>query len=208
LLLLYSRYYPYYYAPFASDFNNLKDVFVHFNENSKPFKPLEQLISLLPPQCVKYLPETWQSLISDKDSPISAFYPSSFSIDTNGKRYKSQYIALLPFFDENRLHEVLKNNYSSLTSEEEKRNECEDDLLFIHVNHSSYNDLKKLDANSGEKITRENPFHIPAMIKIPGYLWRDGDDDKIIRIGKTVKAPIVNYNNLSNNLVICFKYLN
>jgi 5'-3' exonuclease len=166
-------------------------------------------MSLFPPQCVKYLPEKWQSLILEKSSPISYFYPSSFNVDPNGKRYKSQYTALLPFVDEKILHEVLENNYSLLTPEEKKRNEHENDLLFIHSKNSFYNCLKeKLDANSGKKITYENPLNISTMIDIPGYIWRDSDDNKIIPIGKTGKAPISNYNNILNNQVMCFKYLN
>jgi len=207
--LLYFRYYPYHYAPFASDFLNLKDVSEHFNENSKPLKPLEQLMSLFPPQSAKYLPEKWQSLILEKDSPISDFYPSNFRIDPNGKRFKSQHIALLPFIDEQLLQEVLEKNYSLLTVEEKKRNEHENDLLFIHSKNSCYNYLKdKFDANSRKKITQENPINILTMIEISGHIWQDGEDDKIIPIGKTVKAPISNYNNVSNNQVMCVKYCN
>ncbi len=175
--------------------------------NSKPFKPLEQLIFVFPPQCAKYLPEKWQSLILD--SPISVFYPINFTSDPNGKYFKSQYVAILPFVDENLLHKVLENKYSLLTTEEKKRNEHKNDLLFIHSKSLYYHYLKeKLDTNNGMKIKLENSINIPTTNGISGHIWRDSDDDEIIPIGKTVKAPIHNYNNISNNQVLCVKYCN
>ena len=40
-------YFPYHYAPFASDFINIGDVKNEFELGTQPFKPLEQLSSLL-----------------------------------------------------------------------------------------------------------------------------------------------------------------
>jgi 5'-3' exoribonuclease 2 len=204
---LHCRYYPYHYAPFASDFSNLNDISIHFNQNSKPFKPLEQLMSVFPPECAKYLPNQWQSLILEKDSPIIDFYPLNFSVDSNGKRFRSQYVVLLPFIDEIRLHKTLQSYYSLLTSEEKQRNEHNNDLLFIHSENSYYSNLKEqLDGNKGKKITQENPIDIPTTVGIVGCIWRDGDDDKIASSGKTIKAPISNYINITNNQVMCIKY--
>jgi 5'-3' exoribonuclease 2 len=89
LFLLYVRYYPYHYGPFASDFSNLmKDVSVNFTENTQPFSPLEQMIATFPPQDAEYLPSQWRNLMLDKNSPIIDFYPTDFKIDFNGKREK------------------------------------------------------------------------------------------------------------------------
>lgn len=137
-ILFYSRYYPHHYAPFASDFAQLNNVCEPFSTESKPLKPLEQLICLLPAQCAKYLPEKWQSLITASDSPIVDLHLSNLSIDPNGKRYKYQYTAMVPFVNEAHVHEVLEEYYPLLTPEETKRNETHNDLLFIHPDNQYY----------------------------------------------------------------------
>ncbi|CAF2748489.1 unnamed protein product [Rotaria sp. Silwood2] len=203
-------YYPYHYAPFATDFSKIKIISYYFNEDSKPFKPLEQLISIIPLQCSKeYLPNEWYSLISKEDSQIIDFYPLNFNTDLNGKRFESQRIALIPFVDEKRLHRVLENHYSLLTSEEEERNKLENARLFIHSRHSYYSRLKKeLHANNGQKAIHENSLNITKIIGICGYIWQDSNDDKIIPVNKTVKAPISNYDKIINNQVMCVQYCN
>ena len=41
-------YFPYHYAPFASDFLDLDDVPTDFERETKPFNPLEQLMGVFP----------------------------------------------------------------------------------------------------------------------------------------------------------------
>jgi len=113
-------YFPYHYAPFASDFLQLKDLPVFFDKNTKPFKPLEQLMAVFPSQSRKFLPIEWQTLMTVKESPIIDFYPLNFCVDLNGKRSEWQGVALLPFVDEKRLHRTLKHVYPTLTIEEKK----------------------------------------------------------------------------------------
>jgi len=94
-----------------------------------------------------------------------------------------------------------------LTSEEKKRNEVENDLLFVHPKNSAYTNLRQLlEVNSGQNITYENPLDIPAIIGIAGYIWRDGNAGNVKLIDKSIKAPIPNYEDISNNQVICVKY--
>ncbi|KAG2467907.1 XRN2 exoribonuclease, partial [Polypterus senegalus] len=81
-------FYPFHYAPFASDFKDIKDMFKEFEAGTKP------------------------------NSSIIDFYPEDFAIDLNGKKYAWQGVALLPFVDERRLRAALEDVYPDLTSDE------------------------------------------------------------------------------------------
>lgn len=200
----YFRYYPHHYAPFASDFLHLFPMSVQFNEQSQPFKPLEQLICLLPRQCPQYLPQKWQSLISSEISPIIDFYPLNFTIDSNGKRYESQYTVLLPFVNETRLHTVLEKYYPLLTSDEAKRNEINNDLLFIHVENSHYRLLEeRLNIGNEPKTTAANQIQIPTTIERIGHVWQN---DQTTPTGQSIRSPLQNYNDICKNRVLCVNY--
>jgi 5'-3' exoribonuclease 2 len=123
-------------------------------------------------------------------SPIFNFYPRYFYVDPNGKRNSSQYVALLPFINEERLLEALQPVYSMLTSDEKKRNTRDHDRLFIHQKNLSDN-FKKLSGN----ITENNPIQIQNILKgkLIGDVWLD-DNDNIIHSEEDKKE------------VICFKY--
>ena len=41
-------YFPFHYAPFASDFKNITEMFKDFPIDTKPFNPMEQLMGVFP----------------------------------------------------------------------------------------------------------------------------------------------------------------
>lgn len=111
-------YFPYHYAPFASDFINIAGLSTQFEKNTKPFNPLEQLMGVFPAASSSHVPKPWAKLMSDPDSEIIDFYPEDFKIDLNGKKFAWQGVALLPFVDERRLIKSLEPYYKMLTPEE------------------------------------------------------------------------------------------
>jgi 5'-3' exoribonuclease 2 len=98
-------YYPFHYAPFASDLRNIerfqKDV-KEF-ELSTPFNPVEQLMSVLPSDSSHAIPKAPRWLMSDPESPIIDFYPKDVPVDPNGKAMPWLWVVLLPFIEEERL---------------------------------------------------------------------------------------------------------
>lgn len=111
-------YFPYHYAPFASDFINIDGLSTQFDRGSKPFNPLEQLMGVFPAASSSHVPSPWATLMSDPDSEIIDFYPEDFKIDLNGKKFAWQGVALLPFVDERRLIRAVKPYYECLTEDE------------------------------------------------------------------------------------------
>uniref|UniRef100_A0A671X120 5'-3' exoribonuclease n=1 Tax=Sparus aurata TaxID=8175 RepID=A0A671X120_SPAAU len=172
-------YFPFHYAPFASDFKDIKEMFTDFDMGTKPFKPLEQLMGVFPAASGNFLPETWRNLMSSPDSSIIDFYPDDFAIDLNGKKYAWQGVALLPFVDERRLRAALADVYPDLTPEEEKRNSLGSDVLFIGRSHPLFDFIHEL--YRGTEIPAELCHGIQGTLNL--------DDDPILPDKAKFKDP-------------------
>ena len=145
-------YYPYHFAPFASDFQDIATLDIKF-EKGQPFKPAEQLMGVLPAASRTLLPEVFQPLMVDEDSSIIDFYPEDFQIDMNGKKLLWQGspleitkvlmigVALLPFIDEKRLLSAMEPLWDELSEEELIRNGMGSDILFVGQQNKLYDSL-------------------------------------------------------------------
>jgi 5'-3' exoribonuclease 2 len=131
-------YYPYHYAPFASDIVSSRTTSENIKlEMGNPFRPFTQLQAVMPASSgVLVLPKCYSRLMTDPDSPIIDYYPDEFEIDLNGKRFAWQGVALLPFIDEKRLNEALEGLDSQLTDVEKARNSFGDCLVVAHTDSS------------------------------------------------------------------------
>lgn len=190
-------FYPYHYAPFASDFRDLASLPNSFERGTQPFKPLEQLMGVFPAASGKFLPPTWRVLMSNPDSPIIDFYPLDFEIDLNGKKYAWQGVALLPFVDEKRLLAALSQVYPDLTELEMKRNSRGKDRLFLRQGNPIFDFFVGLYEGGGIK----QAVDIVADLS-GGMSGKVEPDDVPILPHKTVPSPIPQLKDLRDNRTI------
>ena len=123
-----SWYYEHHHAPLACDFKNLSSIKCEFSLG-KPFTPMAQLMSVLPPFSAHCVPEACRNEMRDPKSELADFYPSltgakAFKLDPNGKppAVRWLWIALLPFIDEKRLLTKLDTLCATFTDDEKRRN--------------------------------------------------------------------------------------
>lgn len=126
-------FYPFHYAPFASDLKNIDRYSIEFEEGM-PFRPFEQLMGVFPAASGHALPKSYRWLMSDPESPIIDFYPKDIPVDPNGKAMPWLWVVLLPFIDEARLLDAMKVANEQLTDAEKKRNErFGKEVVFFHA---------------------------------------------------------------------------
>nr|PVC54656.1 exoribonuclease [Theileria orientalis] len=96
-----------------------------------PLTPFQQLMGVMPIRSSHCIPESLRGLMTDPESPLRDFYPVKFQEDPNGKRYKYQWVALLPFIDEEKLLHYVKPIEEKLNEEEKYRNRVSKNIIFL-----------------------------------------------------------------------------
>ncbi|XXG68394.1 hypothetical protein AAC387_Pa06g1492 [Persea americana] len=203
-------FYPYHYAPFASDLKDLDKLEISFQLGS-PFKPFNQLMGVFPAASSHAIPVHYRRLMTDPNSPIIDFYPTDFEVDMNGKRFAWQGIAKLPFIDEARLLSEIEKVEHTLTEEEARRNSIMFDMLFLTSSHplSPYifsldNRCKQLsDKDRAEVKEKIDPKARPTCSGgMNGYLSLCSGDP----CPHIFRSPIVGMEDIMNNQVLCAIY--
>jgi hypothetical protein len=133
-----SYFYPYHYAPFASDLRAVNSAELRFVKGH-PLPPIGQLLAVLPAASSQCMPEACRELMTSPDSPIADFYPTDFKLDPAGKPAELRWlwVVLLPFIDEARLHEALKAASAKFDANETRRNREKLPELLIGPKHAS-----------------------------------------------------------------------
>lgn len=146
-------FFPYYYSPMISDVYefiknaNKTDLQLSPFQITQPFQPFKQLLLVMPNESMDLLPPAFHVLLKDGTSILKSpvdYFPSEFEIDPNDAIYESDYIALLPFVED----EILDTAYTSISieglSEEEKlRNAQNDNILFEYDKKAVQKNLVK-----------------------------------------------------------------
>lgn len=151
-----SWYFPFHYAPFASDLcdfvnkvvnehdvqtnNDQQPIWIHNSlsanlELGTPFTPLQQLLAVLPAASAHALPLPCRDLMLSPSSPIRDFYTDDVDIDPNGKAMPWLHVVLLPFIEERRIVEAL-DSVKLDPADAEDGSRVSDALIFARREHS------------------------------------------------------------------------
>jgi 5'-3' exoribonuclease 1 len=150
-----SWYFPHLYGPLSTDMVNLHEFYeggteIDIKDNNgfrkfkfeqtEPFPPLAQLLSVLPSQSASLLPPVLGELMLEPSSPLAAYYPQDFASDPNGKRQPWEAVVKIPFIDGEKLLEVVNGilesdeeglNGDLLTNAERRRNARGESHTFV-----------------------------------------------------------------------------
>jgi len=144
-------YFPYLYSPLCTDMVNLEEFYDESKEEGEfksfpfesgtPFPSLAQLLSVLPPQSSKLLPDPLAELMLHPSSPLIPYYPQDFTTDANGKRQSWEAVVQIPFIDADVLLDTVEQVISAdakadddkklLSNAERRRNDRGKSHLFV-----------------------------------------------------------------------------
>jgi 5'-3' exonuclease len=89
---------------------------------------MSQLVSVLPPSCKNYLPESHRYLVTDFSSPIIDMFPAKVQVDTLYKSQLYQCVPCIPYLNIDRVIDAT----SALTLSAKEKDRCEilEDFVF------------------------------------------------------------------------------
>ena len=135
-------FYPYYYSPMISDiyeyikYINLNNIKNYDFQLSKPFNAFKQLLLVMPLGSIVLLPDEFSHLLTNSESILRSpidYYPENFEIDLNDAYYESEFIAVLPFLDNDLLEKAYQSvEQNQMTKELKERNRIGKNIVYSY----------------------------------------------------------------------------
>ena len=211
-------YYPFHYAPFASDLINVDTFKIDF-EMSVPFRPTEQLLAVFPADSSHALPDACQPLMLDESSPIIDLYTTDVEIDPDGKALPWLWVLLLPFITASRVMDAFNGVEGRLTTEERIRNQRKRALVFISKSHPMFHSLEGSgfeyiapegvgstaeagDLSDGAMVSHKHGDGAAGMVFAPPAC----NYSPLGRIIPAPQEPQGAFKDIHNNLIMCMTY--
>ncbi|KAI9139803.1 hypothetical protein BKA69DRAFT_608127 [Paraphysoderma sedebokerense] len=136
----------------------------------EPFKPLEQLMGVLPAASRKHIPEPLRKLMTDPESEIIDFYPERFHIDLNGKKHSWQGVVILPFIEEDRLLKAMEPVYPTLSEGDRKLNTKGREILYVGHHNKLFETFCKLYGKESDSLL---PLDPKLSNHMTGFIMQD-----------------------------------
>ena len=182
-----------------SDLVGIDEILEQTNFEGKmgsPLKPFEQLLGCMPPSQSHHIPEPYRWLMTNPDSPIIDFYPKSFTIDMNGKRWPWEAVALLPFIDSKRLLDAVKMVDSSLLAAVERERNATGNTVVMMYDPEHAETIAGIGSTEGfQEITDNKAISIPFEISD----WASTSNEVAVlepRLNPGVQVPLAGYGSL------------
>jgi 5'-3' exonuclease len=124
----------YHYAPFAFELAENLDAFEHKSEHpfSEPSTPFQQLLCVLPPKSAHLIPEPLSSLLTNPNSSLKEFCPTTFKVDLSGKRQEWEGTVLLPMVNFKCVETEYNKNISKVIKKDLERNTLGTSYSFLY----------------------------------------------------------------------------
>lgn len=133
-------YYPENYAPFLVDLAKCVNYRFEHYPQTKPLKPFQQLLSVLPPQSKNLLPNPLGDLMEHDE--LKDLYPIEFEVDVSGKRAEWEGIANIPILDLERVLGVYDQYEEMVDRKDKGRNTSSEAVKYYttpyHYSYKSY----------------------------------------------------------------------
>mmetsp|Transcript_15662 Transcript_15662/g.17412 ORF Transcript_15662/g.17412 Transcript_15662/m.17412 type:complete len:821 (+) Transcript_15662:1-2463(+) len=178
-------FYPYYYAPFSAETYDVGELKIEYDKGT-PFKPIEQLMGVLPPGSCTLLPAQYRPLMLEDSSPLIKYYPKKFDVDPNGEKVDWKYVILVPFIEENDLLGVMTPMEATLKENEKKRNTLGDPVIFVGSRHELFKYKAKLTESEDGAVELDPTSNVSIY-------------GKVSKVSDTIDE-------LCRDSVACFKY--
>lgn len=132
-------YFPYHYSPFAFHLAKHVSTFkIPRYQRTAPNTPFQQLLSVLPPKSAYLIPSPLNNLLVSENSVLKKYCPDVVEVDLSGKRKEWEGITLIPFVDQEIVHQAYLSVRDKVNPSDLRRNITGKSFVYRYSNEVAY----------------------------------------------------------------------